>query len=36
MSHVVEYILHGAAVRQVALSHFTVGLLPPLALVSME
>ena len=36
MSHVVEHVLHGAAVGQVALPHFPVGLLPPLALVRME
>lgn len=36
MSHVVEHVLHGAAVGQVALPHLPVGLLPPLALVRME
>lgn len=36
MSHVVEHVLHGAAVGQVALPHFTVGLLPPLALMRVE
>lgn len=36
MSHVVKHILHGAAVGQVAVAHFSVGLLPPLALVRME
>lgn len=36
MSHVVEHILHGAAVGQVALPHLPVGLLPPLALVRVE
>lgn len=36
MSHVVEHVLHGAAVGQVALPHFPVGLLPPLAFVCVE
>lgn len=36
MSHVVEHVLHGAAVGQVAVSHLPVGLLPPLALVRVE
>lgn len=36
VSHVVEDILHSAAVGQVALPDFTVGLLPPLALVCMK
>lgn len=36
MSHVVEHILHGAAVRQVALPNLAVGLLSPLALVCVE
>jgi len=34
--HVVEDVLHGAAVGQVALPHLPVGLLPPLALVRVE
>lgn len=33
--HVVQDILHGSAMREVALSHLTVGLLSPLTLVSM-
>ena len=36
MSHVVEHVLHGAAMGQVALPHFPVGLLPALALVRVE
>lgn len=36
VSHVVEHVLHGAAVRQVALPHLPVGLLPPLALVRVK
>lgn len=36
MSHVVQDVLHGATVRKVALPHFPIGLLPPLALVRVE
>jgi len=36
VGHVVEDVLHGATVGQVALAHLPVGLLPPLALVGME
>lgn len=36
VSHVVEDVLHSATVGQVALPDFTIGLLPPLALVCME
>lgn len=34
MCHVVQDILHGSAMREVALSHLTVGLLSLLTLVS--
>lgn len=36
VSHVVENVLHSAAVGQVTLSDFTVGLFSPLALVCMK
>lgn len=36
VGHVVENVLHGAAVGQRALPHLSVGLLPPLALMCME
>lgn len=36
MRHVVEDVLHGAAVRQSTGSHLPVGLLPTLALVCVE
>lgn len=36
VGHVVEHVLHGAAVRQRARPHLAVGLLPPLALVRVE
>lgn len=36
MSHVVQHVLHGATVRQVALSYLSVGLLPPLAFVRVQ
>jgi len=36
VGHVVEDVLHGAAVRQGAGSHLPVGLLPPLALVCVK
>lgn len=36
VGHMVEYVLHGAAVGQGAGPHLPVGLLPPLALVCMQ
>lgn len=36
VSHVVQDILHSAAVGQIALPDFTIGLFPPLALVCMK
>jgi hypothetical protein len=36
VSHVVEDVLHGAAVWQGAGPHLPIGLLPPLALVGVE
>lgn len=35
MCHVVQDILHGSAMREVALSHLPIGLFSPLTLVSM-
>lgn len=36
MSHVVQHVLHGATVGQVARPHLPIGLFPPLTLVRVE